>query len=195
MNIGVLALQGAFREHAHMLKKCHCNVVEVRLPRQLDEVDGLVMPGGESTTIRKLMVEYGFPEKLKAFAAAGKPIFGTCAGLIVMATKLSGKKQKFLNLIDMDVERNAYGRQIESREVDLEIPLLGDKIFRAIFIRAPQIISIGPGVTPLAWYQEKVVWARQKNILVATFHPELTGDSRIHKYFIEMVKESVKSKA
>ena len=109
-----------------------------------------------------------------------------------MATRLSGRKQGFLDLIDMDVERNAYGRQIESREVDLAIPMLGEKVFRAIFIRAPQIIKVGAGVTPLAWYQDRVVLARQNNILVATFHPELTGDNRIHAYFMEMVRESSK---
>ena len=184
--IGVLALQGAFREHALLLRKCDCSVSEIRLPEQLDSVDGLIIPGGESTTIRKLMVEYGFPEKLKAFASSGKPVFGTCAGLIVMAKKLSGKKQDFLNLIDMDVKRNAYGRQIESREVDLDINFLGPKPFRAVFIRAPQINKIGPSVTPLAYYHDRVILAQQKNILVATFHPELTGDKRIHEYFIKM---------
>ncbi|MFB3926686.1 MAG: pyridoxal 5'-phosphate synthase glutaminase subunit PdxT [Syntrophales bacterium] len=190
MIIGVLALQGAFREHAGMLKKCGIDAVEVRLPDQLDQVDGLIIPGGESTTISKLMLEYGFPGKIKELASSGKPVFGTCAGLIVLANKLQGKMQALLNLIDIDVKRNAYGRQIESREVDLPFEFLGDGPFRTVFIRAPQIESIGPGVKALAWYQKKVIAARQNNILVCAFHPELTGDPRVHRYFIEMVREA-----
>lgn len=185
MIVGVLALQGAFREHALMLKKCGIRPIEVRLPSQLDEIDALIIPGGESTTITKLMIEYGFPGKIREFGLSGKPLFGTCAGLIVLAEKLHGKRQHFLNLIDIDVARNAYGRQIESREVYLEIDFLGGKPFRAVFIRAPQIRKLGKGVIPLAYYQERVILARQKNILVASFHPELTGDSRIHQYFID----------
>lgn len=186
MIVGVLALQGAFREHAQMLKKCGARTVEVRLPAQLDEIDALIIPGGESTTISKLMTEYGFPERIRKFGLSGKPIFGTCAGLIVLAGKLQGKRQNFLDLIDIDVARNAYGRQIESREVDLTIELLGVKPFRAVFIRAPQIKKLGPEVIPLACYGDHVVMARQKNILVAGFHPELTGDDRIHRYFVSM---------
>lgn len=188
-------MQGAFREHALMLKKCGAEVVEVRLPAQLDEVEALVIPGGESTTISKLMREYGFPRKIKAFAAAGKPIFGTCAGAIVLAGKLGGKKQSLLDAIDIDVLRNAYGRQIESREVDLPIDCMGKKPFRVIFIRAPLIEKIGSGVTALADYQGKTILARQGNILVATFHPELSGDPRIHKYFLGMIGKRKRSRS
>ncbi len=187
MIIGVLALQGAFREHIKMIRNCGAEGVEVRLPSQLEGVDGLIIPGGESTTISKLMVEYGFPDEIKAFAAAGKAIFGTCAGLIVLADKVDGRQRTFLNLIDIDVKRNAYGRQIDSREVDLSIPFLTGAAFRAVFIRAPIIDKLGRAVEALAYYQDRVVIARQGNILVCSFHPELTGDSRIHRYFLDMI--------
>jgi pyridoxal 5'-phosphate synthase pdxT subunit len=150
-------------------------------------VDGLIIPGGESTTMRKLMTEYRFVDTVKEFAAAGKPVFGTCAGLIVLADRVNGKKQDLLSLIDIDVERNAYGRQVDSREADIPCPSLGEEPFHAVFIRAPQIMTTGPGVEELARYQDQVVLARQKNILVATFHPELTGDARVHKLFLKML--------
>jgi pyridoxal 5'-phosphate synthase pdxT subunit len=187
MKVGVLALQGAFREHIRMLESLGVEAREIRLPGELDEVDGLIIPGGESTTMRKLLVDYGFNDTVKEFAAAGKPVFGTCAGLIVMADRLNGLKQDFLNLIDIDVERNAYGRQVDSREADIPGEIFGEEPFHAIFIRAPQILGKGPGVEELARYQGRVVFARQKNILVATFHPELTGDARIHKVFLQML--------
>jgi len=150
-------------------------------------VDGLVIPGGESTTMRKLMADFGLVDPLREFAASGKPLFGTCAGLIVMADRVGGRRQELLNLIDIDVERNAYGRQIDSREADIFGEALGPEPFHAVFIRAPQILGIGPGVEPLAHYRGQVVLARQKNILVATFHPELTDDSRIHELFLRML--------
>ncbi|HET6491326.1 MAG TPA: pyridoxal 5'-phosphate synthase glutaminase subunit PdxT [Syntrophales bacterium] len=187
LKVGVLALQGAFREHIRMLKSLGVDAVEIRLPGEIDEVDGLIIPGGESTTMRKLMADYRFFDTVREFAAAGKPVFGTCAGLIVMADRINGKKQDLLNLIDIDVERNAYGRQVESREADILSHSLGEEPFHAIFIRAPQILATGPGVEELARYQDQVVLARQKNILVATFHPELTGDARIHKLFLQML--------
>jgi 5'-phosphate synthase pdxT subunit len=187
MKVGVLALQGAFREHIRMLKSLGVDAVEIRLPDEIDEVDGLIIPGGESTTMRKLMADFRFIDTLKEFAAAGKPVFGTCAGLIVIADRVNGKKQDLLNLIDIDVERNAYGRQVDSREADIPCQSLGEEPFHAVFIRAPQILGTGPGVEELARYQDKIVFARQKNILVATFHPELTGDARIHKFFLQML--------
>ncbi|HNQ01969.1 MAG TPA: pyridoxal 5'-phosphate synthase glutaminase subunit PdxT [Syntrophales bacterium] len=187
MKVGVLALQGAFREHVRMLRALGVEAVEIRLPAGLDEVDGLILPGGESTTMRKLMAEYGLVGPIREFAASGKPVFGTCAGLIVMADRLSGRRQELLNLIDIDVERNAYGRQVDSREADISGDALGPEPFHAVFIRAPQILSTGPGVEPLARYRGQVVLARQKNILVATFHPELTGDTRIHELFLRML--------
>lgn len=187
MKIGVLALQGAFREHIRMLQALGAEAVEIRLPAELDEADGLVIPGGESTTMRKLMADFGLVGPLREFAASGKPLFGTCAGLIVMADRVGGRRQELLNLIDIDVERNAYGRQIDSREADIFGEALGPEPFHAVFIRAPQILGIGPGVEPLAHYRGQVVLARQKNILVATFHPELTDDSRIHELFLRML--------
>jgi pyridoxal 5'-phosphate synthase pdxT subunit len=187
MKVGVLALQGAFREHIRTLESLGIDAVEIRLPGEIDDVDGLIIPGGESTTMRKLMVEYRFIDTVREFAAAGKPVFGTCAGLIVMADRVNGKKQDLLNLIDIDVERNAYGRQVDSREADIPCRSLGEEPFHAVFIRAPQILGTGPGVEELARYQGQIVLAREKNILVATFHPELTGDARIHKYFLQML--------
>ena len=187
MKIGVLALQGAFREHIRILRALGAEAVEIRLPAELDEADGLVIPGGESTTMRKLMADFGLVGPLREFAASGKPLFGTCAGLIVMADRVGGRRQELLNLIDIDVERNAYGRQIDSREADIFGEALGPEPFHAVFIRAPQILGIGPGVEPLAHYRGQVVLARQKNILVATFHPELTDDSRIHGLFLRML--------
>jgi 5'-phosphate synthase pdxT subunit len=187
MKIGVLALQGAFREHIRILRALGAEAVEIRLPAELDEADGLVIPGGESTTMRKLMADFGLVGPLREFAASGKPLFGTCAGLIVMAARVGGRRQELLNLIDIDVERNAYGRQIDSREADIFGEALGPEPFHAVFIRAPQILGIGPGVEPLAHYRGQVVLARQKNILVATFHPELTDDSRIHELFLRML--------
>lgn len=189
MIIGVLALQGAFREHVKMLRGCGVEGLEVRLPFQLEGIDGLIIPGGESTTITKLMLEYDFPERIKVFAESGRPILGTCAGLIVLSNKINGQKQKLLNLIDLDVTRNAYGRQIFSREVDLFMPFLGVEPFRAVFIRAPVIMKAGKKVKALATYQDRVVVARQKNILVSSFHPELTGDLRMHRYFLEIAEK------
>lgn len=186
MKVGVLALQGAFREHIRMLRALGAEAVEIRLPSELDDVDGLIIPGGESTTMRKLMADYGFVDPLREFAATGKPLFGTCAGLIVMAERLGGRRQELLNLIDIDVERNAYGRQVDSREADISGDALGPEPFHAVFIRAPQILRTGPGVEPLARYRGQVVLARQKNILAATFHPELTDDSRVHELFLRM---------
>jgi len=189
MAVGILALQGAFREHAAMIGKLGVEAVEIRLAAELDRVSALIIPGGESTTMAKLMIEYGFPERIREFAASGRPVFGTCAGMIVLADRQGGGKQDLLNLIDIDVKRNAYGRQVDSREVDLEIEVLGKELFRAVFIRAPQIEKTGPGVTPLARYLGKVVMARQENIIVSSFHPELTSDPRIHRYFIGMAEE------
>jgi 5'-phosphate synthase pdxT subunit len=186
MRAGVLALQGAFREHIRALRALGAEAVEIRLPAELDEVDGLIIPGGESTAMRKLMADFGFIGPLREFAATGKPVFGTCAGLIVMAERLGGRRQELLNLIDIDVERNAYGRQIDSREADIHGEALGPEPFHAVFIRAPQILGAGPGVEPLSRYRGSVVLARQKNILAATFHPELTDDTRIHGLFLQL---------
>jgi 5'-phosphate synthase pdxT subunit len=178
MKIGVLALQGAFREHAAMLRGLGADVVEVRLPAQLQGIDGLVVPGGESTAILRLMELYGLDEALRGFDA---PVFGTCAGMIVL-------DRERLGLIDLVVQRNAFGRQIASFEADLEIE--GDETpFRAVFIRAPWITAAGPDVDILAEVDGHPVLARQGRVLVASFHPELTADTRIHERFLQMVRE------
>ncbi len=187
MLVGVLALQGAFREHEHMLQKCGAATRQVRLPHQLDGLDALVIPGGESTTMGKLMLEYDLFNPLRSFIQSGRPVFGTCAGLIMLAKEIVGSNQPRLGLMDIAVERNAFGRQVESFETHLEMPALGPEPLRAVFIRAPYIVSAGPDVQVLATFQDKIVCARQANMLVAAFHPELTEDDRLHRYFLDMV--------
>jgi 5'-phosphate synthase pdxT subunit len=191
MKVGVLALQGAFREHRLMLERCGAEAVEVRKPEDLVDIDGLVIPGGESTTIGKLLVEWGLMEPIKERAAAGMPIYGTCAGMILLATDIVGSDQPRLGLMDISVRRNAFGRQRESFEADLEVSDFGAAPVRAVFIRAPYIERVGPGVRVLAAVGDHVVIARQGQFLVTAFHPELTGDDRIHKYFIAMIKGQV----
>lgn len=195
--IGVLALQGDFREHAAMMRRCGAEVLEVRKPQELEDLDGLVIPGGESTTIGRLMDVYGFLPAITEAVARGMGIFGTCAGMVLLAreivggTDLAGKPQPLLGLIDMVVRRNAFGRQRESFETDIDIsalgPAYGDRPFRAVFIRAPLIESVGPGVTVLGRVDGHIVLVRQGRFLAAAFHPELTPDTRIHCYFLEEV--------
>lgn len=189
MKIGVLALQGAFREHRKMLEQCGAEAVEIRKPEELDTVEGLIIPGGESTTIGKLMVEWGLMDKIKARADEGMAIYGTCAGMILLAKEIIGSDQPRLGLMDAVVQRNAFGRQRESFEADLKVPEFGEEPVRAVFIRAPYLESVGTDVKVMATVKDKVVIARQGKILVTAFHPELTNDDRIHKYFISMVKE------
>lgn len=188
MLIGVLALQGAFREHEKMLRACGDNIEtrQVRLPGQLEDIDGLVIPGGESTTMGKLMIEYGLLDPIRERGGAGgMAIFGTCAGLIMLARDIAGSDQPRLGLMDMLVERNAYGRQVDSFEDQLDIPALGPEPFRGVFIRAPYILEVRNGVEVLASYDGKIICARQGKFLAAAFHPELTGDLRVHRYFLE----------
>lgn len=191
--VGVLALQGDFREHATAVVECGAEAFEVRKPAQLEDADGLIVPGGESTTIGKLMLEYGFDHAIPAFAAAGKPIYGTCAGLILLAKEIVGSPpyeqggQYRLGLMDIVAHRNAYGRQRESFEAEVPVPALGPEPLRIVFIRAPSIESAGPGVDVLATHDEKIIMARQGNCLATAFHPELTADRRVHRYFLEMV--------
>ena len=186
MRIGVLALQGAFIEHEKMLTHLGAQPVEVRLPEQLDDLDGLIIPGGESTTIGKLATDFHLMEPLRRFASA-RPTWGTCAGLIFLARDV-GVAQPLLGLMDLQVERNAFGRQVDSFEADLEVPALGEAPFPAVFIRAPLIEDVGPGVEVLARLPDgQVVAARQGHLLVTAFHPELTGDDRFHRLFLEMV--------
>lgn len=196
IKVGILALQGDFKEHAEALKKCGAVPVEIRLPGQLDGVDGLIIPGGESTTIFKLMKKYGFDRILPAFSESGRPIFGTCAGLIVLAASIKDEGRGF-NLIDIEVERNSYGRQIESFEHDLEVNLdhrKEDKLFRSVFIRAPRILKTGRGINVMAELEGQPVLAANERVMVCSFHPELTGDLRIHKKFLEMIKSQKEDK-
>jgi 5'-phosphate synthase pdxT subunit len=186
MKIGVLALQGAFVEHEKMLNQLGAEPVEVRLPEHLDGLDGLIIPGGESTTIGKLATDFHLMEPLRRFSAA-RPVWGTCAGLIFLARDV-GLAQPLLGLIDVTVERNAFGRQVDSFEADLEVPVLGEPPFPAVFIRAPLIEDVGPGVEVLARLPDgRTVAARQGHLLVTSFHPELTGDDRFHRLFLCMV--------
>lgn len=188
MLMGVLALQGAFREHERMLAACGKEVEtrQIRLPEHLEGIDGLVIPGGESTTMGKLMTRYGLLEPIQERGRRGMPIFGTCAGLIMLSRDINGSDQPRLGLMDMLVERNAFGRQVDSFEADLPVECLGPESLRAIFIRAPYIMKVGPGVEVLARYEEKIVFSRQGRFLAAAFHPELSGDLRVHRYFLEM---------
>ena len=196
INVGVLALQGDFKEHIKMLKGLGVPVIEIRSTQQLDEIDGLIIPGGESTTINKLMGKYGFTERLEDFCRSGKPIFGTCAGLIILSSEISDDGFG-LGFIDIKVKRNAYGRQIESFEeiVSINLDHKPDPVgFKSVFIRAPKIVYTGENVKILSSSGDDILLAREKNILVCAFHPELTDDTRIHEYFIEMINENLEEK-
>ena len=178
MKIGVLAVQGNFREHVSMLRRLGAEAVEVRKPEELDDLDGLVVPGGESTAIARLVRLYGLEEAIRAF---GRPLFGTCAGMILL-------DRRHLGLLDLEVSRNAYGRQVASFEADLE--LAGEEEpLRGIFIRAPRVAEIGPEVDVLAELDGEPVLLRQGRVLVAAFHPELTDDTRVHERFLDLVRE------
>ncbi len=185
--VGVLALQGAFIEHMHILRELGAAAHEVRLPEQLQGIDGLIIPGGESTTIGKLAVAYGLVEPIRQLALQRIPIWGTCAGMILLARDIGGLAQPLLGLMDIVVRRNAFGRQLESFVEDIAMPALpdGDRPFPAVFIRAPWIERVGPGVEVLARLPEgPIVAARQANLVVTAFHPELTADRRFHRYFL-----------
>jgi 5'-phosphate synthase pdxT subunit len=183
--IGVLALQGAFIEHEQALKKCGSQAVEVRTPKDLDSIDGLIIPGGESTTIGKLLVDYQLDHMLKQRAEAGMPVWGTCAGMILLAKQIEDSDQFRLGVMDISVKRNAFGRQVNSFETDLEVEGMGPT--RAIFIRAPYVDHCWGEARVLATFQDKIVMVREANYLATAFHPELTLDGSVHKYFLEMV--------
>ncbi len=190
MRIGVLALQGDFAEHTAMLKSLGSEVAAVRQPGQLKGLDGLVIPGGESTTMLNLMHSYGLFKPLKELIRDGLPVLGTCAGMILLAKNITNTDMATLGVMDIEVRRNAFGRQAESFETDLNIPLLDASPFPAVFIRAPFIESANDGVEILSRLpDDTIVAARQGNVLALSFHPELNGDSRLHRYFLEIVKD------
>lgn len=191
--VGVLALQGAFIEHIAMLQKLGVEAWPVRLPSELESAEGLIIPGGESTVMSKLMVEYHLLEPLGRLARRGLPIFGTCAGMILLAKDAIGLDLPSIGIMNVGVRRNAFGRQVDSFETDLAIPVLGDKPFRAIFIRAPWIEQVGPDVSVLACLPDgRAVAARQGNLLVTAFHPELTDDLRLHAYFLGLAEHEAR---
>ncbi len=190
MTVGVLALQGDFREHSEILRRIGVQPVEVRLPKHLDAVTRLIIPGGESTAIGRLLSLYGMLEPLRARAGRDLAVWGTCAGAILLARKVLDQKQggqPMLGVMDMAVRRNAFGSQLESFETALDAPAFGEGPLPGVFIRAPQIEQIGRDVEALARLPEGgVVAARQGRLLATTFHPELTGDDRVHRFFLEL---------
>ncbi|MFD8546163.1 pyridoxal 5'-phosphate synthase glutaminase subunit PdxT [Streptomyces sp. NPDC059649] len=191
--IGVLALQGDVREHLTALAEADALARPVRRPEELDEVDGLVIPGGESTTMSKLAVVFGMLEPLRAFVRAGKPVYGTCAGMIMVADKLldAREDQETLGGIDMIVRRNAFGRQNESFEAAIDVTGIPGGPVEGVFIRAPWVESVGGDVEVLATYDGHTVAVRQGNVLATSFHPELTGDHRVHALFVDMVRTAI----
>lgn len=189
MWVGVLALQGAFIEHEKVLNSLECQTVQVRKPEHLEGLDGLIIPGGESTTIGKLMVEFNLLDPIKEKAEAGMHIFGTCAGLILLAKDIENSDQPRLGLMNIVAHRNAFGRQVDSFETDLKVKGINDEPVRAVFIRAPYIKEAQDGVEVLAMIEDKIVLAREKNFLAAAFHPELTPDFRIHQLFLDEIKK------
>jgi pyridoxal 5'-phosphate synthase pdxT subunit len=190
MRIGVLALQGAFREHLDTLRAIGVDGVRVREPADLDGVAGLILPGGESTTMRQLIERWGLREPILELADRGAPIYGTCAGMIVLATEIAGGEPPILPLLDVTVERNAFGRQLDSFEAELPVAILGDTPVHAIFIRAPIIERTGPGVDILARLDDgRIVAVRERNIIATAFHPELAGETRFHRLVAAMASE------
>lgn len=196
--VGVLALQGDFREHIAVLRGLGADAVPVRRPAELAEVAGLVIPGGESSVMDKLSRTFGMAEPLKQAIASGLPVYGTCAGLIMLADRvLDGiRGQESLGGLDVSVRRNAFGSQLDSFETDLHIPAVGDEPMHAVFIRAPIVESVGEKATPLAQLDDgRVVAVRQGNLIGTSFHPEITGDTRFHEYFLGLVRERAESAA
>ena len=199
VRLGVLALQGAFREHINMLARLGVAAVEVRLAEQLDEVDGLIIPGGESTSMGLVAERWGLVEPLRDWVHTGRPIWGTCAGMILLAEQATGQKrggQALIGGLDVTVNRNYFGRQVDSFEAEMDVPVLGDRPFHAVFIRAPAITAVPPDVETLATVaaldndSEAVIAAVRKGPILATaFHPELTDDLRWHRYFVQMVHD------
>ena len=189
--LGVLAIQGDFAEHREVLDKLGVESAEIRLPHQLDEVDGLIIPGGESTTIVQLIDIYDFRDTLTRKASEGLPIWGTCAGMIVISKRLTDHRPSPLGLMDIEVSRNAFGSQVHSFEADLEMGDISGPAFRGVFIRAPVVNKVGEGVRVLAQVSDgRPVAVRQDKMLATSFHPELTDDTRVHELFVRMVEGS-----
>ncbi|KKB73198.1 MULTISPECIES: pyridoxal 5'-phosphate synthase glutaminase subunit PdxT [Bacillus] len=191
LTIGVLGLQGAVREHIRSIEACGAAGKVVKWPEDLKEIDGLILPGGESTTMRRLIDTYQFMKPLQEFAASGKPMFGTCAGLIILAKKIAGSDDAHLGVLNVTVERNSFGRQRDSFEADLTVKGL-DRPFTGVFIRAPHILEAGADVEVLSEHDGRIVAAKQGNLLGCSFHPELTDDDRITKLFIDMAEQHKK---
>jgi 5'-phosphate synthase pdxT subunit len=190
VKIGVLALQGAYREHLQTLDAIGVEGVTVRLPGDLDGVSGLILPGGESTTIRHLVERWGLAEPIMRLAASGAPLFGTCAGMIVLSREIIGGEPPILPLLDVTVRRNAFGRQLDSFEADLVVPILGDRPVHAVFIRAPVIDHVGSDVDVLARLDDgRIVAVRERNVLATSFHPELAGETRFHRLLATLAAE------
>jgi 5'-phosphate synthase pdxT subunit len=189
--IGILAVQGDFAEHIQSLNKLKVEIEEVRLPEHLNDLDGLIIPGGESTSQSRLMDIYGLNTPVIENVRNGMPVWGTCAGMILLAGKLVEPHPVPLGLMDTEIQRNAYGRQVDSFEADVSVPCLSGGNFRAIFIRAPKVVSVGSGVEALSWSSDGDIFAvRQGHMLATSFHPELTNDLRFHEYFVDMVNSS-----
>lgn len=187
MRIGVLSLQGAFAEHLQVLHELEVEATEIRLPSQLENIDGLIIPGGESTTISKLMQSFDLMRPITEMARSGLPIMGTCAGMILLASDTCNHNVKTLEVMDIEVKRNAFGRQVDSFEVDLPVPVLGKKPFHAVFIRAPILAKVNSSAEVLASLPDGTpVAARQGNLLACAFHPELAQDPRFHRYFLDI---------
>jgi len=189
VKIGVLGLQGAVREHVKSVEASGAEAVVVKRIEQLEEIDGLILPGGESTTMRRLIDKYDFMEPLRTFAKSGKPMFGTCAGMILLAKTLIGYEEAHIGAMDITVERNAFGRQKDSFEAALSIEGVGED-FVGVFIRAPYVVEVADNVEVLSKHGDRMVAVRQDQFLAASFHPELTDDHRVTAYFVEMVKEA-----
>ncbi|MDQ7236962.1 pyridoxal 5'-phosphate synthase glutaminase subunit PdxT [Bacillus pacificus] len=189
VKIGVLGLQGAVREHVKSVEASGAEAVVVKRIEQLEEIDGLILPGGESTTMRRLIDKYAFMEPLRTFAKSGKPMFGTCAGMILLAKTLIGYDEAHIGAMDITVERNAFGRQKDSFEAALSIKGVGED-FVGVFIRAPYVVNVADDVEVLSIHGDRMVAVRQGPFLAASFHPELTDDHRVTAYFVEMVKEA-----
>ena len=190
MKIGVLAFQGDVIEHIETLRAIGAEPVAVRLPADLEGVCALVLPGGESTAMRKLVTRWGLREPIMRLAESGAPILGTCAGMILLATEIAGGEEPVFPLLDATVERNAFGRQLDSFETELSVPVLGDKPIHAVFIRAPIIERVGAGVEVLATLPDgRIVAVRQRNVLAIAFHPELAGETRFHRLLATMASQ------